>query len=199
MKASSYVRVSTADQSLAMQRNDIQTYCQAKGICLDREFADHGISGAKSSRPALDELMNEVRRRRVKMVVVWSLSRLGRSLKNLLHIVEEFQSCGVTLVSLREGWDLSTSSGRMIFQVLGALAEWEREQIRERVKGGLRAAKAKGKRLGRPSNPYSPEEISSLRAKGLSLRAISKKLGISRMTALRALSQIPPKKAAVNS
>ena len=83
-------------------------------------------------------------------VVVWSLSRLGRSLKNLLAIVEEFESCGVVLVSIKEGWDLSTSTGKMIFQVMGALAEWEREQIRERVKSGLKAARARGSRLGRP-------------------------------------------------
>jgi len=145
-----YYRVSTQDQSVDMQRRDIRNYCEGRGLSLGQEYSDEGISGAKSFRPGIDALLRDVRRRQVGTVVVWSLSRLGRSLKNLLTIVEEFESCGVVLVSIKEGWDLSTSTGKMIFQVMGALAEWEREQIRERVKSGLKAARARGSRLGRP-------------------------------------------------
>lgn len=171
-----------------MQRHDIETYCNARGWSVTREYSDLGISGSKSSRPGLDELMREVRRRKVKTIIIWSLSRLGRSLRHLLTIVEEFQACGVTLVSLKEGWDLSTPSGRMIFQVLGALSEWEREQIRERVRSGLKAAKAKGKRLGRPGINIDLEEAYKLRAEGKSLRAIAQELGVSKSTLARTLA-----------
>lgn len=197
-----YCRVSTSDQSVDMQRQDIENYCRARGLRLDREFMDQGISGARASRPALDTLMVEVRLRKIQTVLVWSLSRLGRSLKHLLSILEEFDSCGVTLVSLKEGWDLGTPTGRMIFQIMGALAEWEREQIRDRVKSGLKAARARGSRLGRPTINYDPERIMELKGAGFSTRAIAKEIGVSNATVSRTLSNLlqnPPKKIAVNA
>lgn len=184
-----YMRVSTTDQLLDMQRRELETYCRARGYDTWQEYTDHGISGAKASRPGLDALLQAVRRRQVHTVVIWSLSRLGRSLKHLLAIIEEFSACGVTLVSLKEGWDLGTPTGRMIFQILGALSEWEREQIRERVKSGLAAAKGRGKRLGRPTVHYTPAEVLALREAGLSYRAISQRVGVSRQTVARLLSQ----------
>lgn len=198
-KVVAYFRVSTSDQSVDMQKRDIENYCRARGLRLDREFVDRGISGARASRPALDTLLVEVRRRKIHTVIVWSLSRLGRSLKHLLSILEEFDSCGITLVSLKEGWDLGTPTGRMIFQIMGALAEWEREQIRERVRGGLRAARARGQRLGRPTVSYDPERIVSLRMAGLSCRIIAKEMGVSRQTVSRLLSQNPQIPVVVNA
>lgn len=194
-----YYRVSTQDQSVAMQRRDIQLACEAKGIRLDhQEYIDHGISGARASRPALDQLLLDIKQRQIGTVMVWSLSRLGRSLKHLLTLLEEFESCGVSLISIKEGWDLATPSGRMIFQVLGALSEWEREQIRERVRGGLRAARARGSRLGRPTVPYDQAQIVNLREKGLSCREIAKEIGVSRQTVSRVLSQNRRLSAAAN-
>ena len=185
-----YYRVSTQDQSVDMQRRDIRTYCEGRGLSLGQEYSDEGISGAKSSRPGLDALLRDVRRRRVSTVVVWSLSRLGRSLKNLLAIVEEFETCGVTLISLKEGWDLGTPTGRMIFQIMGALAEWEREQIRERVKSGLKAARARGSRLGRPTVSYDPGRILELKKASFSTRAIARETGISNATTSRVLTAL---------
>ncbi|QQR81586.1 MAG: recombinase family protein [Deltaproteobacteria bacterium] len=182
-----YFRVSTQEQSVDMQRRDIRSYCEALGISLVQEYTDEGVSGAKASRPGLDSLLSDVRRGKVNTVIVWSLSRLGRSLKNLLGIVEELEACGVSLVSIKEGWDLATPSGRMIFQVLGALSEWEREQIRERVRSGLRAAKARGRRLGRPTVSYDKERIIELKRMGLSTRSIAKELGVSNATISRVL------------
>lgn len=198
-QAVAYYRVSTLDQSVEMQRHDIQAYCTNRKVVLAKEYEDNGVSGATSSRPALDELLKDIKRRKVGTVIVWSLSRLGRSLKHLLTIVEEFQSSGATLVSIKEGWDLSTPSGRMIFQVLGALSEWEREQIRERVKGGLRAAKAKGRRLGRPTVNYDPSEILLLRRSGNTYRMIARATGVSRQTIYRILSQNPSKNPSLST
>lgn len=197
--AVAYYRVSTQDQSVDMQRRDIRTYCEGRGLVLSQEYSDEGISGAKASRPGLDALLRDMRRRRVGTVVIWSLSRLGRSLKHLLALVEEFEACGVALISLKEGWDLSTPTGKMIFQVMGALAEWEREQIRERVRGGLRAARARGQRLGRPTVSYDQGQILGLRERGLSCRVIAKEVGVSRQTVSRILSQNPQFPAAVNA
>lgn len=193
-----YYRVSTQDQSIDMQKRDSHAYCETRGMALNQEYVDEGISGSKASRPALDRLMADVRRRRIETVIVWSLSRLGRSLKHLLMILEEFQACGVTLISLKEGWDLSTPTGRMIFQVMGALAEWEREQIRERVRGGLRAAQARGRRLGRPTVAYDPDRILALKRDGLSSRAIAREVGVSNATVSRVL-QNPQIPVAVNA
>lgn len=187
-----YLRVSTADQSVDMQRCELEAYCRARGYKAWKEYSDQGISGAKATRPGLDALLNDIRRRKVGTVVIWSLSRLGRSLKHLLHTIEEFEACGVSLISLKEGWDLGTPTGRMIFQILGALSEWEREQIRERVRSGLSAARARGKRLGRPTVSYEPVCIISLRQQGLSYRQISQAVGVSRQTVARLLSQNPP-------
>lgn len=188
-KIALYMRVSTTDQLLDMQRRELETYCRARGYDTWQEYTDHGISGAKTSRPGLDALLQAVRRRQAHTVVIWSLSRLGRSLKHLLTVIEELEACGVALVSLKEGWDLGTPTGRMIFQILGALSEWEREQIRERVKSGLAAAKGRGRRLGRPTVPYNPADVTALREAGLSYRAISQRVGVSRQTIARLLSQ----------
>lgn len=181
-----YFRVSTSDQKTDSQQHEIRSYVSAKGLMLDKEYHDLGISGAKAQRPGLDELLRDVRQGKIKTVIIYSLSRLGRSLKNLLNILEEFETCSVVLISLREGWDLSTPTGRMIYQILGALSEWEREQIRERVRSGLQAARAKGKKLGRPhKKDVDVNQFKTLISEGLTINAVAKKMGLATTSAYR--------------
>jgi DNA invertase Pin-like site-specific DNA recombinase len=157
MRAALYLRTSTTEQNPQNQAIELRRYVEARGWTAV-EFVDQ-ISGAKESRPALDRLCAAVRRRQIDTIVIWDLSRLGRSLGHLIRLIEDFQAVGVTLVSLRDGLDLSTASGRLQMHVLGALATFERERIRERVICGLARARAEGKRLGRPPKPGSVREL----------------------------------------
>lgn len=164
MKAAIYARVSTADQSAAMQLRELREYAKRRGWKIVSEYVDEGISGAKASRPALDRLMAESHRRKFDAVVVWRFDRFARSVSHLLRALETFKSQGVEFVSYSEQIDTSTPAGKMVFTVLGAVAELERSLIGERVKAGLRNAKAKGVVLGRkPLRSWTPAEIRSLR------------------------------------
>jgi DNA invertase Pin-like site-specific DNA recombinase len=160
--------------------------CARRCWDLTGEYVDH-ISGAKDKRPALDRLMAEAHRRRFDAVVVWKFDRFARSVSHLLRALETFRSLGIEFVSLSEQVDTSTPMGKMVFTVLGAVAELERSLIVERVKAGLRNARAKGKRLGRPRVSVSTAKIQELRAEGLTLREIAKRCHISKTTVIRAL------------
>src|ERR1700722_1961385 len=184
-----YSRVSTLHhgQDPEVQSREIREYCQRRGWALVGEYVDAGISGAKERRPELDRLIADAHKRRFEVIVVWKFDRFARSVSHLLRALENFRALGIEFVSLSEQIDTSTPTGKMIFTVLGAVAELERSLIAERVRAGLRNAKAKGRKLGRPSKRVNPTQIAALRAQGLTWRAIGKQLGIAPRTALLGL------------
>src|SRR6202521_847332 len=187
MKTAVYARVSTNNgQDPEMQLRELRDYCQRRNWEVARQYVDVGISGAKEKRPELDRLIADAHRRNFDAVVVWRFDRFARSVSHLLRALETFRSLGIEFVSLSEQVDTSTPTGKMIFTVLGAVAELERSLITERVRAGVRNARAKGKRLGRPSKLADSREIKRLRAQGASWRAIGKELGIAPATALHA-------------
>ena len=194
VQAAIYARVSTANngQDPRVQTRELEEYCQRRGWKLAGEYVDTGISGAREKRPELDRLMADAHRRRFDAVVVWKFDRFARSVSHLLRALETFKALGIEFVSLSEQVDTSTPTGRMVFTVLGAVAELERSLIAERVRAGLRNAKAKGKRLGRPKVAVDASRIAALRAQGRSWHEISALIGVGRGTAQRALHS-PPK------
>ena len=155
------------------------------------QYVDVGFKAATDHRPELDRLMADAHRRRFDVVVVWKFDRFARSVSHLLRALETFQSLGIEFVSLTEGVDTSTPAGKMVFTVLGAVAELERSLIVERVKAGLRNARAKGKRLGRPRVAVDARRIASLRAEGQSWATICEQMGLTEGTAQRALHSLP--------
>jgi DNA invertase Pin-like site-specific DNA recombinase len=182
-----YARVSTANngQDPTMQTRELLEYCARRGWELAGEYVDVGISGTKEKRPELDRLMAEAHRRRFDVVAVWKFDRMARSVSHLLRVLETFNSLGIHFVSLSEAIDTATPAGKMVFTVLGAVAELERSLIVERVKAGLRNARAKGKRLGRPKAIVDASRIASLRARDCSWRTIARQVGCSARTARR--------------
>ncbi len=193
MKAAIYARVSTANngQSPEMQLRELREYVERRGWTVAGEYVDVGISGSKEHRPELDRLLADAHRRRCDAVAVWRFDRFARSVSHLLRALETFKALGIEFVSLSEQVDTSTPTGKMVFTVLGAVAELERSLIAERVRAGLRNARAKGKRLGRPRVIVNAARIASLRAQGRSWRDITLETGISKGTAQRALSGLP--------
>jgi DNA invertase Pin-like site-specific DNA recombinase len=185
-----------------MQLRELREYCQRRDMVVVAEYVDKGISGAKDRRPELDRLLTDAHRRRFDSVVVWRFDRFARSVSHLLRALETFRSLGIEFVSLSEQVDTSTPAGKLVFTVLGAVAELERSLILERVKAGLRNARAKGKRLGRPRSGVDTEEIKRLRTQGASWRAVGAALGVSAATALHASGkarlEIPPKAEAAS-
>ena len=173
-----YGRVSTVvGQNVEMQLCELREFAARRGWQIAGENVDH-VSGARESRPALNRLMTDAHRRKFDGVLVWKLDRFGRSLRHLVNAIADFEAIGVAFISLRDNLDLGTPAGRLMFQIIGAMAEFERALIQERVRAGLRHARAKGKRLGRPRVVVDAAKIDSLRASGASWRAISEKLGV---------------------
>jgi DNA invertase Pin-like site-specific DNA recombinase len=183
VKIAIYSRVSTAGQDTEMQTRELREYCKRRGWDLVQEYTDQGVSGAKESRPELNRLIADAHKRRFDAVVVWKFDRFARSVSHLLRALEDFRSLGIEFVSLSEQVDTSTASGKLVFTVLGAVAELERSLITERVRAGLRNARAKGKKLGRPRKALDPKQIARLRGEGASWRTIAGKLGVSSTTA----------------
>ena len=188
-RAALYARVSTLDQEPENQLAELRRYVAARDW-VPIEYVDQGVSGAKDRRPALDRLVADARRRQVDTVVVWRLDRLGRSLKHLVTLLDEFHAVGVGFVSLGEGIDLHTPAGRLQLHILAALAEFERARIAERVAAGLARARQNGTRLGRPEKVVPESVLGSVR--GLSVREAARRLGVSPATAHRWLSQKTP-------
>jgi DNA invertase Pin-like site-specific DNA recombinase len=168
-----------------MQLRELREYAARRGWTISEEYTDQGVSGSKESRPELNRLVADAHRRRFDAVLVWKIDRFGRSLKHLVNALADLAAYGVAFVSLRDNLDLSTPSGRLMFQIIGAMAEFERALIQERVKAGLRNAQAKGKRLGRPRRVVDSARISALRASGASWRSISRELGVGIATLYR--------------
>jgi DNA invertase Pin-like site-specific DNA recombinase len=180
MRVAIYARVSTANngQDPTMQTRELREYCERRGWTVASEYVDVGISGTKENRPELDRLMADAHRRRFDAVVVWKFDRFARSVSHLLRALETFKALGIEFVSFSEQMDTSTPAGKMVFTVLGAVAELERSLIVERVRAGLRNARAKGKRLGRPRVVVDRSRIASLRTEGLSWAKIAERLGV---------------------
>jgi len=188
MRIGVYLRVSTQDQNTDLQIKEIQTYLKA------RNWSDYAIyedkaSGTHSNRPQLKQLLSDTRQRKLDVVICWKLDRFFRSLKDLVITLQELGELGVSFISLRDQVDLSTSSGRLMLHMLGAFAEFEASLIRERVKAGIAAAKAKGKRLGRPSR-VDPALILRLRSTGKSLSEIGKEVGLTKSGVHKILSKL---------
>jgi DNA invertase Pin-like site-specific DNA recombinase len=178
MRIALYARVSTKDQSCEMQLRDLRAYGAARGFDLVREYVDVGESGSKDSRPNLNMLLDDARKRQFDAIVVWRFDRFARSTKHLLLALEEFRSLGIQFISYQENMDTSSPLGQALFTIVSAVAQLERDLIRERVSAGIRNARANGKKLGRPKSPVDRERILELKAQGLSLRQIATKLGV---------------------
>src|ERR1700677_3440692 len=173
MRIAIYARVSTKDQSCDLQLRDLRAYCAAKGVERIHEYVDVGQSGAKDSRPELNELMEEARKRRFDAIVVWRFDRFARSTKHLLLALEEFRALGIQFISYQENMDTSSPLGQALFTIVAAVAQLERDLIRERVSAGIRNAQAAGKQLGRPTRIVDREQILRLRAEGVSIEQIA--------------------------
>ena len=177
LRAAIYARVSTFDQEPENQLQELRRYVEARGWTAT-EYVDEGVSGAKESRPALDRLLRDAKRRRLDVLIVWKLDRLGRNLRHLILLLDELTALGVAFVSLNEGIDTSTPAGRLQLHILGAIAEFERERIRERVKLGMSRAKAQGKHVGRPRTSVTDADLEAV--SHLSVREAAEKLGVSK-------------------
>jgi DNA invertase Pin-like site-specific DNA recombinase len=181
-KVAIYARVSTINhgQDVSLQARELEQFAQARGWHTVDAYIDAGVSGAKDSRPELNRLMADAHKRRFDVVTVWRFDRFARSVSHLLRALETFNALGIAFVSLSEQMDTTTPTGKMVFTVLGAVAELERSLIAERVRAGLRNARAKGKTLGRPRVTVDSARIGCLRSQGRTIREIADELGYSR-------------------
>jgi len=192
-RAALYMRVSTKGhgQTTETQALALCEYAGHRGFEIIGEYRDEGISGSKDSRPALDRLMKDARARKFDVVVVARFDRFARSVSHLLRALEELNHVGVDFVSLSESVDTSTPMGKMIFTVLGAVAELERNLIRERVQMGISRARKEGKQLGRPKRIFDRETARTL-VETMSVRQAARQLGVSRGVVERTLSSTEP-------
>ncbi len=189
-----YARVSTSDQTCALQLRELRSYVKARGWKLAGEYVDTGWSGAKASRPQLDRLMGDARNRKVDCICVWKLDRWGRSVANLVGSLNELHALGVRWIATTQGLDTDESSpvGRLLVHILASVAEFERALAQERIKSGLAAAAAKGVHCGRPHKVFHRDRAVELRAQGTSWRAIARELGVPQATVRRAVSSDAP-------
>ena len=179
-RAAIYARVSTLNgQNPDVQTREIEEYCQRQGFEIFSVYVDRGVCGKKDSRPQLNRMMEDAHQRRFDVIVVARFDRFARSVSHLLRALETFNALGVQFVSLAEQVDTSTPTGKMIFTVLGAVSELERNLIVERVHSGLRHARAKGKQLGRPRKTVDTVRIAALRQNGRSWRKIAREMKLS--------------------
>jgi len=168
-----------------MQVEELRAYCARRQWEIVNEFTDSGVSGSKERRPALDRLKADAKLRKMDVVLVYRYDRFARSLRQLVNALAEFDALGIAFVSLHEGVDTTTPNGRLVFGIFASIAEFERELIRSRVRSGLAAARARGRRLGRPSKSVDAAKITELRTQGRSWRTISERLGLSTRTLRR--------------
>jgi DNA invertase Pin-like site-specific DNA recombinase len=189
MRVALYGRVSTANhgQNVGLQLTEMRGYCSRRGFEIAGEYVDQGISGAKDSRPALNQLMADAHQRKFDALCCWKLDRFGRSLKHLVNAIADLEALGVAFISLQDNLDLSTPSGLLMFHIIAAMAQFERSLIQERVRAGMRNALAKGKQIGRRRAVFDPEQARFLLASGQSLAQIGAAFGISASTVCRRL------------
>jgi len=191
-RAAIYARVSTTGhgQDVGLQLDELRAVAQQRGWQVVAEFVDEGISGTAQSRPALDQMMDAARRGKLDLIAVWKLDRLGRSLQHLLGLLDELATLGVGFVSLRDaGIDTTSPTGRLMLQLLGAFAEYERGLIRERVVAGVRRAQAGGKHCGRPVVEMDLRPALAMLREGRGLKQIAAILKISRSSLRRRLEE----------
>ena len=191
-KVSIYCRVSTLDQTVDNQLIELRDHCSKMGWEITKEYSDEGLSGtlSRDKRPALNSLIKDAYRKRFDAVVCWDISRIGRSMKELVLFLSDMKDRDIGIVSVRQGFDTSTTMGEMMFQFVGILSSWEREMIRERTLAGLERAKSEGKTLGRKKvvNDEITSQIVELRNAKKSIRAIASVVGISRGTVSNVLN-----------
>jgi DNA invertase Pin-like site-specific DNA recombinase len=191
MKAAIYARVSTRDkgQDLKTQLLPLREYAQRRGLEIVEEYTDHGISGSKDRRPALDKLMKAARTREFDAVLVFKLDRFGRSLQHLTAALSEFKALGIEFVSITESIDTSTPAGKTLFGMIGVFAEFEHDLISERVRAGMARARRQGVKFGsRPRLVFDREAVRNMKERGATVREIAKKFKLSVGTVHRALS-----------
>lgn len=187
-----YLRVSTSQQTVENQRLELEKYCERQGWVVAKVYEDSGISGKSADRPALQEMLKDAAKGRFAVLVVWKIDRLARSVVDLLNILNSLRSHGVDFCSTTQAIDTTTSYGKMVLTFLGAIAEFERETIVERVKAGISRAKANGVRLGRPRVAFDVNRAIRMRdQEGAGYKQIAKALGIPRTTVYRTLGAIP--------
>jgi putative DNA-invertase from lambdoid prophage Rac len=190
-----YARVSTTDQSCEMQLHELRQYIAKQGWQVFAEYVDTGFSGAVASRPRLDQLLRDARLQKFEGVLVWKLDRWGRSVAHCVRSIQELVGLGIRFLSPTESIDTGADSpmSKFLMHLFAAFAEMERGIIRERVCAGVRAAKARGTRLGRPRRVFRRDEALKLRAEGMSWRNVAKTLNLPMSTVIDACSEIPPK------
>jgi len=176
-----YARCSTAEQNVSMQVSELREYAERRGFQIVAEHVDIA-SGSLDSRPELNKVLILAKRRKIDVLLCWKIDRLGRSLKHLVNVIAELEAVGVAFVSLKDNLDFSTPAGRLMFNVIGAMAQFERDLIRERTLSGMAAARRRGARIGRPRVEVDSVKIRGLRSQGLSWDAIALQTGISRET-----------------
>ena len=184
-KVAVYARGSTSGQEVELQLVELRKYVADRGWTIYKEFIDIGQSGAKDSRPQLNQLMLDAKRKRFDVVLCWKFDRYARSLKHLVDSLYEYKALNIDFVSLTEGIDTTTPVGMAMFGVIGAMSQLERDLIKERVQAGMKRAKQKGKAIGRPKKSIDLAEVKKLRDEGLSVTKISKILNVSRASLYR--------------
>src|ERR1700682_702415 len=182
-----YARVSTLDQNCEVQLEDLRRYA-SKRFARYCEYTDSGVSGTQRHRPQLDALLRDAHKRLFDVVLVWKFDRFARSLKHLIESLEEFSALGIDFISLTEGVDTTTPAGQLLFHIVGAVAQFERDLIAERVRAGLAHARAMGKHIGRPRAVVDTATVRDMRSSGKSLREIAKQLDVPVSRVRRALA-----------
>jgi DNA invertase Pin-like site-specific DNA recombinase len=188
-RAALYMRVSTVDQHPENQLNELRHFAEQRGFQITEEYTDHGVSGTKARRPALDRMLNDAHRRRFDVVVVWACDRLARSTKHFLQVLDELNALGVQFLSQREAIDTDGPLGRAIVVIVSAVAELERSLIVERVRAGMRRAKLDGRRIGRVPLDVDHAALVRDRLTGMSLTRVANKYGLSRASVVRFVHQ----------
>jgi DNA invertase Pin-like site-specific DNA recombinase len=183
------MRVSTVDQRPENQLNELRHFASQRGFQIAEEYTDHGVSGTKSRRPALDKMLNDAHKRRFDVVVVWACDRLARSTKHFLQVLDELNELGVQFLSQREAIDTDGPLGRAIVVIVSAVAELERSLIVERVRAGMHRARLDGRRIGRA--PLDVDHVALVRDRlaGMSLTGVANKYGLSRASVVRFVHQ----------
>jgi len=183
------MRVSTVDQHAENQLNELRSFAEHRGFQIAEEYTDHGVSGTKARRPALDKMLKDAHRRRFDVVVVWACDRLARSTKRFLQVLDELNELGVQFLSQREAIDTDGPLGRAIVVIVSAVAELERSLIVERVRAGMRRAKLDGRRIGRVPLDVDHAALVRDRLAGMSLTRVASKYGLSRASVVRFVHQ----------